>query len=322
MVFNWVDFVILIIVGYYLFQGWETGVVSLIASLVSFFLAIWIATRYHFIIGNFFTEKFGIPASWTSAISSIIVFFIAEAILSELFHFLLRKLPNKIFQSKANRVLGLSLSALNGLLIISFFLLLISVLPIRGTVKQDIGRSTIGSSLLRLTDRYAGNFKSSLGAVAKQATKFLTIHPDSKETVPLDIDIRQIQLTVDTAGEQQMVNLINVERKKVGFPALQFDETIASVARLHSREMFERKYFSHIAQDGSDTATRMERGGVSFAYAGENLAYAPDVATAHEGLMNSPGHRRNILDPEFHRIGIGIIDSGTYGRIFTQNFAD
>ena len=85
---------------------------------------------------------------------------------------------------------------------------------------------------------------------------------------------------------------------------------------------FEEKYFSHIAPDGSDPAKRIERGGVSFTYVGENLAYAPSVETAHEGLMESPGHKRNILDPKYRRIGIGVIDSGIYGRMFTQNFAD
>ncbi len=322
MIFNWVDLVILVIVGYYLYQGWETGVISLLASLASFFIALWIATHFHFIVGNFLTEKFGIPASWTSAISTIITLFIAEAILSELFQILIRKLPNKILQTKANRFLGVIVSMLNGLLIITFFIMLINILPLRGTVKGDMNNSIIGSQLLSLSNRYAKNLKFSLGTVAKQATKFVTIHPDSKESVPLDIDLRNIQLRVDNDAEQKMLILINAERKKANAPTLIFDEAIASVARLHSENMFEEKYFSHIAPDGSDPAKRMERGGVSFTYVGENLAYAPDVETAHEGLMESPGHKRNILDPKYRRIGIGVIDSGIYGRMFTQNFAD
>ncbi len=322
MNFNWVDLVILGILLYYLFQGWKTGIVLLIASLVSFFLSLWLAFRYHSLIGSFLTIKFGIPASWTSAISSILLLFIAEAVLSECIYFFIRKLPNKIFQSKANRFLGLFVSAVNGLLIITFFLLLISILPLRGTVKSDIQASIIGSKLLFLSDRYAQDLKHSLGNVAKQATKFLTIHPDSKESVPLDINMGGIELREDHDAEREMLVLINTERKKVNAPLITFDEAIARVARLHSKNMFEEKYFSHIAPDGSDPATRMERGGVSFTYAGENLAYAPDVTTAHQGLMDSSGHKRNILDPQFRRIGIGVIDSVMYGKMFTQNFAD
>ena len=50
------------------------------------------------------------------------------------------------------------------------------------------------------------------------------------------------------------------------------------------------------------------------------LAYAQSVAVTHQALMDSPGHRENILGPEFMRIGIGIVNAGTYGRIATQLF--
>jgi uncharacterized protein YkwD len=66
----------------------------------------------------------------------------------------------------------------------------------------------------------------------------------------------------------------------------------------------------------------MTESGVQYMLAGENLAYAPTVEIAHKGLMNSPGHRENILRPEFGRIGIGVIDGGIYGKMFTQNFGD
>ena len=54
----------------------------------------------------------------------------------------------------------------------------------------------------------------------------------------------------------------------------------------------------------------------------ENLALAPNVDIAHKGLMNSPGHRANILSPSFGRVGIGVIDGGGYGKMFAQEFAD
>ena len=54
--------------------------------------------------------------------------------------------------------------------------------------------------------------------------------------------------------------------------------------------------------------------------AGENLAGAPTVERAHSGLMNSPGHRANILNPNFTHVGIGIVDGGPYGKMYTQTF--
>ena len=64
----------------------------------------------------------------------------------------------------------------------------------------------------------------------------------------------------------------------------------------------------------------MKQYGIRFSYAGENLAGAPDVNTAHVNLMNSPGHRENILRPEFTKIGIGVVEGSKYGKIFTQQF--
>jgi len=67
---------------------------------------------------------------------------------------------------------------------------------------------------------------------------------------------------------------------------------------------------------------RLEKAGVSYSIAGENLALAPTVQTAHTGLMNSEGHRANILEPQFKRVGIGVIDNGIYGKMFVQIFTD
>jgi uncharacterized protein YkwD len=66
----------------------------------------------------------------------------------------------------------------------------------------------------------------------------------------------------------------------------------------------------------------MREDGVRFRTAGENLALAPTLDIAHNGLMNSPGHRANILRPQFGRLGIGILDGGRAGLMVTQKFRD
>ncbi len=65
---------------------------------------------------------------------------------------------------------------------------------------------------------------------------------------------------------------------------------------------------------------RMREANVRFVDAGENLALAPTVQVAHRGLMNSPGHRANILYPQFGRVGIGIMDGGIRGLMISQEF--
>jgi uncharacterized protein YkwD len=84
--------------------------------------------------------------------------------------------------------------------------------------------------------------------------------------------------------------------------------------------MFVRGYFGHITPDGISPFDRLLAAHIDFLVAGENIALAPTLTIAHEGLMNSPGHRANILDTQYGRIGIGIVDGGKYGIMITQMF--
>jgi uncharacterized protein YkwD len=95
---------------------------------------------------------------------------------------------------------------------------------------------------------------------------------------------------------------------------------MAEVARAHSRDMFARGYFSHVSPDGGKLSERIRQRELRYLLAGENLALAPTLPMAHQGLMNSPGHRANILRPHFGRLGIGVLDGGAHGLMVTQNF--
>ena len=81
-------------------------------------------------------------------------------------------------------------------------------------------------------------------------------------------------------------------------------------------------FFGHDNPDGKDPFDRMKAANVRFMAAGENLALAQTVEIAHTNLMNSPGHRANILKPQFGRLGIGILDGGFYGLMISQEFRD
>ena len=84
--------------------------------------------------------------------------------------------------------------------------------------------------------------------------------------------------------------------------------------------MLARGYFAHLTPEGNDLSDRMHQARIGYLSAGENLALAPTLYTAHTGLMRSPGHRANILRPQFGRLGIGILDGGTHGLMVTQDF--
>jgi uncharacterized protein YkwD len=117
-----------------------------------------------------------------------------------------------------------------------------------------------------------------------------------------------------------MLDLVNEERRAAGLKPLAPDPEMTEVARAHSADMFARGYFAHVSPDGLNPFDRMTRARVTFRAAGENLALAPTLHVAHTGLMNSPGHRANILQPSFGRLGIGIMDGGYRGIMVSQEF--
>lgn len=123
------------------------------------------------------------------------------------------------------------------------------------------------------------------------------------------------------SGEALMVALVNEERSARGLPQLVIDPALADVARVHSADMWARDYFSHTNPDGLSPFDRIRDAGISYRRAAENIARARSVQRAHELLMNSDGHRTNILRPNYGRIGIGIV-STSQGEMITQLFAN
>lgn len=322
MQFNWIDWVIFFIVLYNVIDGWDKGLVSLLSNTLAFLISLWVAIRFHAPAGAFLVATFGLPSVWINVLGYLALAFPTEMVINTMLEWPLAKLPKKIRASVINRWFGSVFAVANALLFIAFLLLIFIALPVRGTVKRDIKNSQVGSKLVMIAEAYGGSVRSSLDSITQEALKFITIKPKSQERLDLDVAADPSQLTVDSASEAQMVDLVNQERAKEGLGALRVEEKLTAVARAHSRDMFERRYFSHYSPEGRDVGYRARQEGVEYALIGENLAYAPDVTTAHSGLMNSEGHRTNILDPAWTRIGIGVIDGDVYGKMFTQVFAN
>jgi uncharacterized protein YkwD len=116
-----------------------------------------------------------------------------------------------------------------------------------------------------------------------------------------------------SAVEQQFVDLTNAERWDRNLRVLSSNPQLVQVAREHSREMWARGYFDHYSPTPG-LKTPMDRylntygRTPTWAYLGENLFYCSvvDVARGQSCLMNSPKHRKNILDPKFEQMGVGV----------------
>ncbi|SMB86824.1 uncharacterized protein, YkwD family [Desulfonispora thiosulfatigenes DSM 11270] len=161
-----------------------------------------------------------------------------------------------------------------------------------------------------------------LGIAKDKANRYtiveVFIKPQSKTTTNPEQTVTKPSNTNNL--EQEMLTLINAERAKSGLKPLVMDAKLVELAKLKSQDMIDKNYFSHTSPTYGSPFDMMKKYGVTYRTAGENLAGNQSVAAAHQALMNSEGHRRNILNPNFTHIGIGIVKGGPYGMMFTQMF--
>lgn len=123
-----------------------------------------------------------------------------------------------------------------------------------------------------------------------------------------------------TVEEQQMLNLVNQERQKQGLQPLKANLELTKVARVKAKDMIDNNYFAHQSPTYGSPFDMMKQFGISYRTAGENLAGNQTVEGAHNALMNSDGHRANILNANYTEVGIGIVSGGPYGKMFVQMF--
>ncbi|WP_156727979.1 CAP domain-containing protein [Streptomyces apocyni] len=122
-----------------------------------------------------------------------------------------------------------------------------------------------------------------------------------------------------TAAE--VVALTNTERARAGLRPLSGEVRLTAAAQAHSADMIARDFYAHTAPDGSEPWHRAAAAGCPHRGIGENIACGQrSPAEVVEGWMNSPGHRANILKPEFTDIGIGFAGGGRAGTYWTQLF--
>jgi stress response protein SCP2 len=119
----------------------------------------------------------------------------------------------------------------------------------------------------------------------------------------------------------EVVRLTNAERGRAGLRALVFDPRLAAAAQAHSEHMAAAGFFAHESPDGRQAWDRVAAAGYQYAKVAENIAAGqPSPAEVVAGWMDSPGHRKNILDSDVTQIGVGRADGGSYGVYWTQVF--
>lgn len=123
--------------------------------------------------------------------------------------------------------------------------------------------------------------------------------------------------------QQEMLSDINKDRVGNNLVPLELDENLSGLALAYANEILETKRFSHYDQNLLMPEDRAKKAGIIFDYYGENLAIAPNLTDAYNGLFSSELHKENLLQPLFRRVGIAVLRlSDTSGVLVVQEFSN
>lgn len=315
---NLVDVLLLLIVVLAMWAGWTKGFILGITDLVVWLGSLVVGFTLYQEVGQLLYKLFPALGVWGFPLGFLLTLILARLLLATLFNLFTRTTIAEAHLSPVNKALGIIPGIITGSIYAAIMAALLLSVPIWNGMAKEARESAIANQLGVQVAWLDQKFSPIFGEAAKRTMNRMVEKPESEETVKLHYTVKDAN--VRAGLEAEMLVLVNKERTKRGLSPVKADPALTKVARSHSVDMFARGYFSHYTPERKDPFDRMRSAGVKFLTAGENLALGRTLKICHEGLMNSPGHKANILNPSFGRLGIGVLDGGIYGLMITQNF--
>lgn len=316
---NWIDLVLAIVVLLAVIAGWYRGFIMGALDLFTWVGSLVIGYLFYPYAAKWIEILFNLGA-WLLPVAFILTTVLARILIAVIVRLIHSLIPHHANHHGVNRFLGIIPGVINGWVAAVIISALLLALPIRNAITEETRESRFAPPLAMQAEWANRKLAPVFDEAIRQTMNSLTVRPDSDESV--DLNFTYNKAIAKPSFEAEMLDMVNAERAKEGLKPLKPDPEMTRVARAHSQDMFVRGYFAHVNPDGKDPFDRMRDHNVRFMTAGENLALAQTVRIAHNNLMNSPGHRANIMNPSFGRLGIGIMDGGFYGLMISQEFRD
>lgn len=304
------------VVGFFALLGFRRGGLDMAASLAA--LAVGLGTALVALRPLAAAFPLGPTPGASGALWFLIVFAVLQVGLATLFSRALHRRFPDLAGRIADRLLGLVPGALEGALVAALLALVLLLAP-QGLVGADeLAEGRVTGPLLRVGGAMQSALHEEFGSGVRE---LLGMGP------PIGVPDRRYPLPRtshgerEPAAEEELFERMNGARRDAGLPLFEREAALDEVARAHAEDMWRRGYFGHADPEGHDVVSRVEARGVAFGVVGENLALAPTAQVAHRGLMDSAGHRANLLSPKFRRAGVGAV-RGPTGATFVQVFRD
>lgn len=318
MHWNPIDVVLLLIVLAGAVTGWGRGFLFAALDLLSLAVSMAAAFLGYRHLWSWFARQAPSLGVWAGPLAFVLLFLLVHFVLITGAMRLALRIPRQVHANVLNRVLGLLPGVVNGAIYAVVASVLLLTLPLGAHIGTWAHRSFLADRFAAPAEWVEAQLAPIFDPAVQRTLKIVTVQPESTGTIPLRFRVTHAPDRPDL--EASMLEMVNAERRAAGLQPCKPDPRLTELARAHSRDMLARGYFSHVTPEGEDLGKRLEKAHIGYLSAGENLALAPTLVGAHDGLMHSPGHRANILRPQFGRLGIGVLDGGSHGLMVTQDF--
>ncbi len=319
-----IDLIVIAAVVLLLLRGWYRGFVREAMDLAGLLVGMVLAFRFGPAVGAVIEAMAGVSDEAGRLIGGVIVLVavgIGAAIGTRLLeqHF---RLPGL---NLINRVGGAGLAVAWGVFLATLILSLAVIAPMPSAVGDQLENSAVTRTLTdpdgvpqEVFTTLAGDriIEALLNLRHVLGTRQVILEDDDSVTFPAPPGS---DLEADPDAAAEVFELLNRARLDAGEDPLAWSPALADVGAGHAADMYLGGYFSHVSPDTGTVGDRLADAGIVYLIAGENLALAATPGEVHRGLMDSPGHRANILRPEFRRAGIAVI-SGPLGLMTVQVF--
>ncbi|MDR3597535.1 CAP domain-containing protein [Clostridium sp.] len=196
-----------------------------------------------------------------------------------------------------------------------------------GIINNSGSIANAGSTTTSENTTSAGN--TSTGTTANIGSTTTSGTTTNATTSVTSIDVQGLSklptnysISIQNSAEDQILQLMNQKRVEAGLKPLTLDNTLIEVARYKSDDMIQNNFFDHTNPDGTKWTNWLQALGYNYTTAGENIAYNNyDAVQLFTQWWNSPGHRANMMNASYTKVGIGVIyGSGKY--MGTQEFSN
>lgn len=310
------DIILILSILFFAWLGYRRGFINSFLDLIKWTGTLLLAVFLCADTADLLARNFLIQQEWQRPVAFALLFGITLLILTLLFFLLKKVISPNVQQSFTNKITGVIPGFLSGIviavLLAKIFTASVWIAP-GDKGNKNVLISSLTNSTSWLDEKMEQVFTTPAPPLISGATE--TLYSESDEFKSATFNARPDL-------EEQMLHMLNAERKTMGLKLLTADGKLQLAAHAHAADMFTKGYFSHITPEGINPFERMKKLGVKYSSAGENLAHSDNLEAAHTGLMNSPGHRANILNKLFGKVGISILDGGVKGLMVVQEFSN